>query len=67
MASPHIERVITEKSELDAKLEKLEVFIRGPIFSGLHSDEQNDMLNQIAIMNAYSKILESRIARAEAA
>ena len=67
MAAPHVERMITEKSELDAKLEKLEAFIRGSIFSGLHSDEQNDMLNQIAIMNAYSRILGSRIARAESA
>jgi hypothetical protein len=61
---PHQERVVTEKKELDEKLEKLLAFIgagRGPIFLKLFTEEQQRLTTQARIMKEYSDILADRI------
>lgn len=59
---PHQQRVVDEKTDLDVKIEKLEAFIEGEIFSSL-SDEEKDRLNlQLVTMDKYSDILGERIA-----
>lgn len=61
----HQQRVIDEKTELDAKRIKLEQFIdygSGPIFQSLPAEEQDRLNRQMAIMNDYSLILGERIA-----
>lgn len=61
---PHQERVITEKKELDEKLEKLLAFIdagKGPIYSKLVTEERQRLTTQARIMKEYSDILADRI------
>lgn len=60
---PHQERVVTEKNELDEKLDKLKSFIEvSPIFKALPSDEQKRLNLQFDAMAQYSSILGARIA-----
>ena len=56
-------RVITEKKDLDEKIEKLGKFVLGHIFHGLDIDERKDMLLQLGTMELYSLVLEKRIQR----
>jgi hypothetical protein len=56
------ERVVTEKRELDDKIEKLATFIKTGAFVGLDADEQERLQHQDAIMQEYSVILGERIA-----
>ena len=58
---PHQQRVVDEKKELDAKLEKLMAFIRGPIFQTLESGEQERLTRQSKLMDQYSGVLAERI------
>ncbi len=58
---PHQERVVTEKQELDAKLEKLAAFIIGDIFPTLPDAEQSQLQRQRNAMEDYSEILGERI------
>lgn len=58
---PHQQRVVAEKAELDAKIEKLTAFIDTPIFEGLFTAEQTRLQCQITVMSAYSVILGDRI------
>ena len=58
---PHQERVIAEKAELDAKIDKLTAFLKGDVFSTLSEGEQDRMKRQHAHMEAYSGILSERI------
>ncbi len=58
----HQERVVTEKSELDAKIEKLKPFMDGPIFAGLRREDQYLLSVQLIFMDGYSKALGLRIA-----
>ncbi len=62
---PHEERVITEKTELDAKLEKLKAFCFGnnPAYSLLSPEDRDLLEDQYTIMEQYSKILAERISR----
>lgn len=63
---PHQERVVTEKKELDEKLEKLGIFIDcNPTFGVLLDEDQKLMRDQRAAMKEYSKILGQRIERFE--
>lgn len=58
----HQERVVTEKNELDEKLDKLKLFIdSSSVFSTLSTEEQNRMKNQLAAMITYSSCLADRI------
>ncbi len=59
---PHQERVVTEKSELDEKREKLTAFIGGEIFQSLDNAEQARLARQAEIMTQYSGVLGERIA-----
>jgi hypothetical protein len=59
---PHQERVVTEKTELDEKIDKLDTFRAGKIFSTLPIDEQDRLNMQLSVMRQYSGILADRIA-----
>lgn len=56
------QRVVTEKTELDEKLGKLQVFLNTPRFMGLPADEQSRMVRQASAMSEYSVVLGERIA-----
>ena len=60
---PHQERVVTEKKELDEKLEKLQSFFKSPTFFNVHSAEQSRLRIQYSIMEAYSTVLGERISQ----
>lgn len=59
---PHQQRVVDEKSELDGKLEKLQLFFSSVTFIGLSGAEQSRLQAQAGVMRAYSFILGERIA-----
>lgn len=58
----HQQRVVDEKSELDAKLVKLLSFLQGPVFTTLTDVEQSRLRNQARFMDGYSAVLAERIA-----
>ena len=57
----HQERVVQEKSELDAKLEKLQSFFQTDTFDQLDTSEQDRLIRQSKVMKEYSAILQERI------
>ena len=59
---PHQERVVKEKAELDAKLNKLTAFLESTTFATLPVAEQARLRRQHEYMDAYSSILDDRIA-----
>jgi hypothetical protein len=59
---PHQERVVTEKAELDSKIEKLDTFIHGSIYAALDNDERIRLMRQFCHMKDYSNVLGERIA-----
>lgn len=60
---PYQERVVAEKTALDAKIADLTAFIEHcDTFLDLPNDEQNRLERQLNAMTAYSNILEERIA-----
>ncbi len=59
---PHQERVVTEKTELDTKREKLTAFIGGDMYRTLDKTEQSRLNRQLEAMTLYSNILGERIA-----
>lgn len=59
---PHQQRVIDERHELIFKVDKLAEFLRGEIFKGLPSDEQERLTRQHRIMSEYDAVLKERIA-----
>lgn len=61
--SPHQERVVAEKQELDEKRTKLAAFIVGPIFSALDEIDRDLLTEQNDIMYEYSDVLRRRIER----
>lgn len=58
---PHQERVVAEKAELSDKLDKLETFEGGAIFTGLPPAEQSRLTRQLLIMRLYEQVLSERI------
>lgn len=59
---PHIQRVSDERSELNAKLTRLEDFIDfNPVFKSLRVIDRQLMRDQAAIMRIYSRILGERL------
>lgn len=59
---PHQQRVIEEKTELDAKLTKLGQFIdASPVLKTLDVAERNRLVRQRHYMGQYSKVLSERI------
>lgn len=59
---PHQERVVTEKSELDEKIGKLDSFIHGTIYPTLAKAERMRLMRQFCHMKDYSTVLGERIA-----
>ena len=59
--APHQLRVIDEKKDLDAKLEKLRAFFWSPPCLALHIDERFLLGEQLKAMESYSRILDRRI------
>jgi hypothetical protein len=59
---PHQQRVVTEKDELDVKIDKLDTFRAGTIFPTLAEDEQDRLNKQLSFMRQYSGVLADRIA-----
>lgn len=55
------QRVVSEKEELDHKIEKLTAFIRSEKMKSLPVAEQIRLDNQLHHMNQYSLILGNRI------
>jgi hypothetical protein len=60
--APHQTRVVDEKTELDAKMDKLTAFIDTPIFAGLPEAEQERLVRQLHHMGHYTAVLCERIA-----
>ena len=58
---PHEERVVTEKTELDAKLEKLTTFIESATFKDVPYGERFLLKRQKDVMQQYSEVLKDRI------
>jgi len=59
---PHQERVVTEKTELDDKREKLTAFIGGDVYRTLDKAEQSRLNRQLEAMTLYAHVLGERIA-----
>lgn len=57
------DRVISEKTELDGKIEKLETFITGGIFAGLPEVDRTLLHEQLDAMRQYSYLLAKRLDR----
>jgi hypothetical protein len=58
---PHQQRVVDEKAELSDKLDKLEAFEGGAVFSSLPTAEQTRLTRQLFIMKLYEQVLGERI------
>lgn len=59
---PHQQRVVEEKNELDARLSRLNEFIKGPFFETVADDEASRLRRQHALMAQLSTVLGERIA-----
>lgn len=59
---PHQQRVVDEKTALDARLAALRTFLGGDIFNNLPNPEQSRLTRQAGVMQEYSDILAERIA-----
>lgn len=60
---PHEARVIAEKAELDARLDKLRAFLETDRAAMLDEYDRNLLENQVQWMAGYSAILAARIDR----
>lgn len=60
---PYQQRVLDEKTALDDKITKLDVFTSTDTFKALQFVDQNALHNQLSVMRKYSEILEYRISR----
>ena len=59
---PHEQRVLDEKAELDARLERLRTFMASHVFKSLDNLQRDLMSRQASYMAAYSPTLAERIA-----
>jgi len=57
----HMERVIVEKAELDAKLDKLVAFMEGKVFAALPPSDRALLCRQAYYMRSYSAVLGERL------
>jgi hypothetical protein len=58
---PHEYRVIVEKAQLDAKIERLRMFIAGSVYESVYAAEQDRLQAQLTKMLDLSDILAERI------
>ena len=65
--SPHQQRVIDEKADIDGQLERLLASMGGPIYEKLANAEKARMTRQAAIMRLLSNVLGERIGAFEEA
>jgi hypothetical protein len=63
--STFIDRLRTEKQELDERLTKLEDFLATDTFTGLANIDKLLLEKQFSIMTEYSRVLNSRLMRLE--
>jgi hypothetical protein len=61
--SPHQERVVVEKAELDGRIDRLHNFFDNPIYNTLPPLDQLLLQAQYSLMNGLTQILTMRIAR----
>lgn len=60
---PHQQRVVAERNEVAARMEKLAVFIiEDPAYRELHQAEKDRLNRQGEIMGQYVQVLDERIA-----
>ncbi|MBI4057987.1 hypothetical protein HY405_01600 [Candidatus Microgenomates bacterium] len=59
---PHQERVVSEKKDLDYKIDRLKTFLGSDLVTKVNSLEVSRMTRQLAIMKDYSAVLTERIA-----
>ncbi|WP_422047523.1 crAss001_48 related protein [Rosenbergiella metrosideri] len=58
----HLDRVKTEKEELEVKAGSLAVFIyKSETFKALSTEKQNTLKAQLSVMQSYISILELRL------
>jgi hypothetical protein len=58
---PHEYRVVIEKAQLDAKIERLRMFIAGSVYESVYAAEQDRLQAQLTKMLDLSDILAERI------
>lgn len=58
---PYQQRVLDEQADLEAKIERLAIFIKSPTFETVEPDERARLIRQHAIMEQYSAVLVDRI------
>lgn len=58
---PYQQRVVTEKTELDIKIQALTDFTKKSTFNDVEHGEQRRMFRQLVAMQDYSRILGERI------
>lgn len=58
----HQTRVVTERFDLNVKIESLAKFLDTEIYYSLALSEQGRLLEQLGIMNQYRDVLDRRIA-----
>lgn len=60
--APHQQRVVTERADLNLKIEALGRFFATGVFIALVEAEQSRLRRQLGVMQEYSDILSERIA-----
>lgn len=63
MLKPYQDRVVTEKQELDTKIQALSSFLVGEGTRNLSIDDISLLSAQLYVMREYSSILANRISR----
>lgn len=56
-------RLLKERRELKTRVGKLTSFITAESFDGIHTDDQNSLMQQLAVMNSLLTTLTARIGR----
>lgn len=57
------ERLVEEKAQADEKVKRLDAFVRGPKFDGIHVEDRALLREQLAVMTRYAEILQERVSR----
>lgn len=60
----YVDRMRSEKAELDVRRQKLGDFLKGDVYPRLDGQEQCRLLDQFVAMNRYAEILGERLALA---
>jgi hypothetical protein len=63
----HVQRMLTEESELATRLQKLQVFVTSPKFAQLPDMDQELLAAQMFVMQSYASILNTRLRMATSA